>query len=94
MEPWRYSNTLLKAGLGERSLFHRHHRMGGTTSLVHNRGPSNGETVKLLKESNDEMKMASEATSSWYWLHDQLEEEGFNSFTIYPASAGYFARYY
>ena len=39
--------------------------------------PSNGEIVDFLKEFGEEMEIAVVATPSWYWLHDHLEDEGF-----------------
>jgi len=39
--------------------------------------PSNGEIVDFLKEFGEEMEIAVEATPSWYWLYDHLENEGF-----------------
>ena len=39
--------------------------------------PSNGEIVDSLNEFSEEMEVAIEATPSWYWLYDYLEDEGF-----------------
>ncbi len=39
--------------------------------------PSNGEVVEFLKEFDDTMEMAIEATPSWYWIYDCLEDECF-----------------
>jgi len=39
--------------------------------------PSNGEILGFLKEFGGEMEVAIEVTPSWYWLYDQLEDEGF-----------------
>jgi len=38
--------------------------------------PTNGEAVEFLKEFDETMEVAIEATPSWYWLYDSLEEEG------------------
>ena len=41
--------------------------------------PSNGEVVEFLKEFGEGMEVSIEATPSWYWLYDCLEDEGFDS---------------
>ena len=41
--------------------------------------PSNGEVVEFLKEFEERTEVAIEATPSWYWLYDRLEDEGFVS---------------
>jgi transposase len=46
--------------------------------------PSNGEVVEFLKEFDDTMEVAIEATPSWYWLYDHLEDEGFNVKLSHP----------
>jgi len=46
--------------------------------------PSNGEIVDFLKEFNDSMEVAIEATPSWYWLYDSLEGEGFDVKLSHP----------
>jgi transposase len=46
--------------------------------------PSNGEVVELLKEFDDTMEVAIEATPSWYWLYDCLEYEGFKVKLSHP----------
>jgi len=38
--------------------------------------PSNGEIVDFLKKFGERMEVAIEATPSWYWLYDHLEDEG------------------
>lgn len=39
--------------------------------------PSNGKIVDFLKKFGEEMEVALEASPSWYWLYDHLEDEGF-----------------
>lgn len=46
--------------------------------------PSNGEVVEFLKEFGESMKIAIEATPSWYWLYDHLEDEGFDVKLSHP----------
>jgi transposase len=46
--------------------------------------PSNGEIVDFLKEFDEEMKVAIEATPSWYWLYDCLEDQGFEVKLSHP----------
>ena len=46
--------------------------------------PSNGQIVDFLKEFDDSMEVAIEATPSWYWLYDQLEDEGFKVKLSHP----------
>jgi transposase len=46
--------------------------------------PSNGEIVSFLKSFGQSMEVAIEATPSWYWLHDQLEDEGFEVKLSHP----------
>jgi len=46
--------------------------------------PSNGEIVDFLKEFGEEMEVAIEATPSWYWLYDHLEDEGFEVKLFHP----------
>ncbi len=46
--------------------------------------PSNGEIVEFLKGFEDTMEVAIEATPSWYWLYDCLEEEGFDVRLSHP----------
>jgi transposase len=46
--------------------------------------PSNGEIVDFLKGFKDSMEVAIEATPSWYWLYDCLEEEGFDVKLSHP----------
>ena len=46
--------------------------------------PSNGEIVDFLKEFDEEMEIAVEATPSWYWLYDHLESEGFQVKLSHP----------
>ena len=46
--------------------------------------PSNGEVVDFLKGFKDTMEVAIEATPSWYWLYDCLEDEGFNAKLSHP----------
>jgi len=45
--------------------------------------PSNGEVVEFLKEFG-EKEVAIEATPSWYWLYDHLEDEGFDVKLSHP----------
>jgi len=40
--------------------------------------PSNGEVVEFLKEFEERMEVAIEATPSWYWLYELLEDGGFD----------------
>ena len=40
--------------------------------------PSNGEVVDFLKGFEDTMEVAIDATLSWHWLHNRLEDEGFD----------------
>lgn len=46
--------------------------------------PSNGEVVEFLKEFGERMEVAIEATPSWYWLYDCLEDEGFEVKLSHP----------
>ena len=46
--------------------------------------PSNGEVVEFLKEFEEKMEVAIEATPSWYWLYDHLEDEGFDVKLSHP----------
>jgi transposase len=46
--------------------------------------PSNGEIVDYLKEFGEEMEVAIEATPSWYWLYDHLEDGGFEVKLSHP----------
>jgi len=46
--------------------------------------PSNGEIVEFLKEFGESMEVAIEATPSWYWLYDSLEDEGFKVRLSHP----------
>jgi len=46
--------------------------------------PSNGEIVDFLKEFDESMEVAIEATPSWYWLYDCLEDEGFKVKLSHP----------
>jgi len=46
--------------------------------------PSNREVVEFLKEFDDTMEVAIEATPSWYWLYDCLEDEGFKVKLSHP----------
>ena len=46
--------------------------------------PSNGEVVEFLKEFGESMEVAIEATPSWYWLYDCLEDEGFHVKLSHP----------
>jgi len=46
--------------------------------------PSNGEIVDFLKEFGEEMEIAVEATPSWYWLYDSLEDEVFQVKLSHP----------
>jgi len=46
--------------------------------------PSNDQVIDFLKEFDDSMEVAIEATPSWYWLYDHLEEEGFQVKLSHP----------
>jgi len=46
--------------------------------------PSNGEILDFLKGFEDSMEVAIEATPSWYWLYDCLEDEGFEVKLSHP----------
>ena len=46
--------------------------------------PSNGEIVDFLKSFRESMEVAIEATPSWYWLYDHLENEGFEVKLSHP----------
>jgi transposase len=46
--------------------------------------PSNGKVVEFLRGFDETMEVAIEATPSWYWLYDQLEEEGFDVKLSHP----------
>ena len=46
--------------------------------------PSNGEILNFLKGFEDSMEVAIEATPSWYWLYDCLEDEGFKVNLSHP----------
>jgi len=46
--------------------------------------PSNGEIIDFLKSFGESMEIAIEATPSWYWLYDHLEDEGFQVRLSHP----------
>jgi len=46
--------------------------------------PSNGEIAEFLKGVDDTMAVAIEASPSWYWLYDSLEDEGFEVKLSHP----------
>ena len=46
--------------------------------------PTNGQVVEFLKEFGEPVAVAIEATPSWYWLYDQLQEEGFDVKLSHP----------
>ena len=46
--------------------------------------PSNGQITDFLKEFDESMEVAIEATPSWYWLYDHSEEEGFKVRLSHP----------
>lgn len=46
--------------------------------------PSNGDVVDFLKGFGDPMEVAIEASPSWYWLYDRLEDEGFEVKLSHP----------
>jgi transposase len=46
--------------------------------------PSNGEIIDFLKSFGESMEIAIEATPSWYWLYDNLEDEGFEVKLSHP----------
>jgi transposase len=52
--------------------------------LTQKKVPSNGEIIDFLKEFGEEMEVAMEASPSWYWLYDHLEEEGFDVKLSHP----------
>jgi transposase len=43
-----------------------------------------GEIVDFLKEFGEEMEIVLEASPSWYWLYDHLEDEGFQVKLSHP----------
>ena len=50
----------------------------------HKKLPSNGKVVEFLKEFDDTMEVAIEATPSWYWLYNCLEDKGFKVKLSHP----------
>ena len=40
--------------------------------------PSNGEIAEFLKDFGETTEVAIEASPSWYWLYDHLEDEGYS----------------
>ncbi|MBL7208513.1 MAG: IS110 family transposase [Dehalococcoidia bacterium] len=52
--------------------------------LGQKRLPSNGEVIDFLREFNESMEVAIEASPSWYWLYDSLEDEGFDVKLSHP----------
>ena len=46
--------------------------------------PSNGKIVDFLKSFGESMQIAIEATPSWYWLYDYLEDVGFEVKLSHP----------
>jgi transposase len=46
--------------------------------------PSNGGIVDFLKGFGEDMEIAIEATPSWYWLYDHLEDVGFEVKLSHP----------
>jgi transposase len=46
--------------------------------------PSNVEIAEFLKEFGESMEVAIEASPSWYWLYDHLEDEGFDVKLSHP----------
>jgi len=46
--------------------------------------PSNGEIAEFLKDFGETMEVAIEASPSWYWLYDHLEDEGFKVKLSHP----------
>lgn len=46
--------------------------------------PNNGEIVKLFQELGGPASVAIEATRSWYWLYDLLEENGIKVKLCHP----------
>ena len=46
--------------------------------------PSNGEIAEFLKEFDERMEVAIEASPSWYWLYDHLEDAGFDVKLSHP----------
>lgn len=69
-----------------------YHRSFSYITTMNNRGgiirqkklPSNGQILDFLKQFNDSMEVAIESTPSWYWLYDQLEDEGFKVKLSHP----------
>jgi len=39
--------------------------------------PSDGQIIDFLNQFGESMEVAIEATPSWYWLYDHLEDDGF-----------------
>ena len=48
-------------------------------SIDQKKPPGNGAVMEFLKEFDDTMEVAIEATPSWYWLYDYLEDDGFKA---------------
>jgi len=46
--------------------------------------PSDGEIIDFLKGFDESMEVAIEATPSWYWLYDSLEDGGFDVKLSHP----------
>ena len=69
-----------------------YHKSFSYTTTMNERGeilgqkklPSNGEIVDYLKKFGEEMEVAIEATPSWYWIYDHLEDEGFEVKLSHP----------
>jgi transposase len=70
-----------------------HHRSFSYLTTMNERGeiiaqkklPSNGEIVDFLKSLGQTMEIAVEATPSWYWLYDHLEDAGFEVKLSHPS---------
>jgi len=59
--------------------------MNDKGEIIHQKKlPSNGQIVDFLKDFDEGMEVAIEATPSWYWLYDRLEEEGFKVKLSHP----------
>jgi len=69
-----------------------HHRSFSYLTTMNEKGeiiaqkklPSNGEIIDFLKSVGESMEIAIEATPSWYWLYDHLEDAGFEVKLSHP----------
>ncbi len=53
-------------------------------TIIQKKLPSNEGIVGFLKSFGESMEIAIEATPSWYWLYDELEDEGFQVKLSHP----------